>query len=466
MSSQKACERYETLLRLKQWATKTLKPDVSEDVDIWPAKTVKRAGIVVVGVSIVAIFASLFVPMDEAVLAVGRVSVSGERQAVQHPQGGVAEVVFVHEGQHVAKGQTLVRLKREALEADLGATELRMAGLWSARERLIAQQAGQGAFAMPAGFEMIRSFKRKDAELILATERQRLSADLAATEMADAVIVQEIAQTEQSIESTRVQRQSLKTQIELIASELNDTQSLADRGYAPITRVRALKREEARLLGEYEGLKIEDGKNRHRILELRARKTGLWKDRAEALARERQSIESEIATLEPSLPAMRERHQMAEIRAPVSGKVVGLTLFTNGGVVPAGQTLMEIMPDGRPLLIDADVLPQDVESLMVGQKVEVRFASYQDRRLANVSGTLTNVSADALDDPKTDHPLFKIKIEIDLENVKSNLVASGMKGSIKAGMPVDVLIPVKPRTAFEYVTQPITGAFWKSFHEH
>jgi len=399
-------------------------------------------------------------------MASGRVVVSGERQAVQHPQGGVAEAVLVHEGQTVQNGQVLVQLRTQDIEAELSSTELRLAALWAARERLHAQMLGQTHFAIPSDFDAIRPLQRQAANYLFDVETQRLHADQAATQMSENALVQQVSQAQESIESTRVRRTSLATQIDLINSELAETQSLADRGYAPITKVRALKREAARLIGEYETLKTDESRYQHQILEVRARKASIWKDRTETLAKESQSVEAEIARLEPTLPALRLRRDMAGIKSPASGKVVGLTLFTNGGVVPAGQTLMEIVPDNQPLLIEADLSPEDVESLHTGQRVEVRFTSYQDRRLASVKGEIITVSADALPDNRTGKSYFKIKVAINPVRITEVLGQVGTQRPIRAGMPVEVMIPIKSRTAFEYITQPISRAFWKSFHEH
>jgi HlyD family secretion protein len=184
----------------------------------------------------------------------------------------------------------------------------------------------------------------------------------------------------------------------------------------------------------------------------------------EQLAEELRDTESRISTALPKLISLREQLQRAQIRAPATGAVVGLTTFTVGGVVAAGQTLMDIVPENRKLVIQAIVSPIDADDVYSGQPAQVRFASVGSRNLPLVTGHVKTISADSFQDEKNSREYFRAEIEVgegDLERVQSVLG----KGQLRAGLPVECMLLVRKRTALEYLLEPLGRTLTRSLHE-
>ena len=153
------------------------------------------------------------------------------------------------------------------------------------------------------------------------------------------------------------------------------------------------------------------------------------------------------------------------MRAPASGQVVGLSVFTLGGVIAPGQKLLDIVPTNAGLVIEARVNPQDADDTHVGQEVEVKFSSLHDRSLPVLKGTLTKLSADSFADEKTGQRYFTAEATVPGATLERLKLAEDGKFHLKPGLPAQLLIPLRKRTALEYLTQPLTEAIWRSFRE-
>jgi HlyD family secretion protein len=140
-----------------------------------------------------------------------------------------------------------------------------------------------------------------------------------------------------------------------------------------------------------------------------------------------------------------------------------LAVFTQGGVIAPGQTLMDIVPSHKSLLMRARIAPEDAMEITVGQRAIVRLGAQRDRGAADLRGTLTRLSADRLVDPRTGIAFFSADIVID-EAARQRSEAHE-RHFWRAGTPVQVLLPLRPRTALQYALGPLLGVFWKSLRE-
>jgi len=152
------------------------------------------------------------------------------------------------------------------------------------------------------------------------------------------------------------------------------------------------------------------------------------------------------------------------VRAPVTGQVVGLTVFTVGGVVAPGGKLMDIVPDGRELVIQAQLAPSDADDAYPGQKAQVRFVSIHNRSLPLFTGKVRTVSADSFTDEKTGRSFFRAEIVVPSDEMAKVRSVLG-NGELRPGLPVDAVLTVRKRTALQYLLEPLTGALWRAGHE-
>ena len=185
---------------------------------------------------------------------------------------------------------------------------------------------------------------------------------------------------------------------------------------------------------------------------------------ARAAANELRDTQARLSEVLPKLIAAREQLQRARVRAPASGQVVGLTVFTVGGVVAPGQTLMDVVPSNRDLIIQAQLQPADADDVYPGQEAQVRFVSVHDRTLPLLTATVRTVSADSFTDEKTGRSFFRAEIAVppaELERVRS---AIG-HGALRPGLPIEVVLSVRKRTALQYLLEPLTNNFWRALRE-
>jgi multidrug efflux pump subunit AcrA (membrane-fusion protein) len=126
---------------------------------------------------------------------------------------------------------------------------------------------------------------------------------------------------------------------------------------------------------------------------------------------------------------------------------------------------MEIVPDNAALVIQAQVAPNDADDLTVGQETEVRFSSLHERRLPILKGRLTKLSADAYTDDKG-RQFYRAEVSISPENLTAIKRVRGSLPGVRPGLPVEVIVPLRNRTALAYLMEPLGNALWRSFREN
>ena len=183
------------------------------------------------------------------------------------------------------------------------------------------------------------------------------------------------------------------------------------------------------------------------------------------MTRELRETEGRISDLVPRLDAYRAQLERTEIRAPAAGIVVGSSVFTEGGVIRPGETVMEIVPQGEPMRIDARIRPEDVDDISDGLKAEVKFTGLSGRGLPIIYGYVESVSADRFVDEATGMAYFRIRLKVPEAEIDKLRTVDG-DFVLKPGLPADVMIPLRKRTALQYLFEPLTSSLWKSFREH
>jgi len=403
-------------------------------------------------------------PLDAGAHASGQIAVSGNRQTVQHKDGGVVTAIHVREGQHVRAGDVLIELSAPELKASERALTSDYLTLLAQRARLLAERSGQRDFAAPAEFATLNAEDREIASQVMSLQRSEMHARSGAVSAQQSVLGQRASQLVQQQGGYVKQRESLVEQQRLIKEELDGLKSVAAKGFASMNRVRQLERAQADLQGQEAQMTAEYARAGEGIGETRMQSLSVSRDRLEQIENDLKDTQSKISETLPKLVATREQVQQSQVRAPATGQVVGLQVFTIGGVVAPGQKLMDIVPDGRELIIQAQLQPTDADDAFPGQKAQIRFLSVHNRSLPLFTGTVRTVSADSFTDEKTGRSYFRAEIivpEAELNRVRSVLGS----GELRPGLPVEAVLTVRKRTALEYLMEPLTGALWRSGHE-
>lgn len=435
-----------------------------------PQATDDPSGEIRFGVAVAVLFFVLFIGwaafarLDAAAFAPGRLAVTGQRQTVQHREGGVISAILVREGSKVSRGQVLIRLAGADVRAQERALTSQAIGLLAQRARLNAEQAGRPSITIPPEFAALATEDRPQAMEALRIQQNQLRTRAAVLGAQRGALGQRGAQARSSGQGYSRQVAAIDQQIRLVDQELEGLKEAAAKGFVSQNRLRALERVRADLEGQRGQYSATIDQTRSQAGESRLQALEAQSNYMERVATELREVEASLNDVLPKLAAARDQLARTEIRAPVSGTVVGLTVFTPGGVIEPGQRLMDIVPEAAPLTIEAKVASTDGDDVRVGQLAFVRFESIHDRSLPALRGRVSRISADAFNDEKTGISYYTAEVAVPRSELKRIENARGAN-ALRPGLPVSVNIPLHRRTALEYALEPLLGAVRRSFHE-
>ncbi|WP_404819052.1 HlyD family type I secretion periplasmic adaptor subunit [Xinfangfangia pollutisoli] len=395
-----------------------------------------------------------------AVVASGRVEVEQNRQVVQHPDGGVVKEIAVVEGQTVAAGDVLIRLDGAQIRSEYAIADGTLSELRARKARLQAERDGAAAIDFPADLLADAAARPEVAEQVEGQAKLfDARADTSAREAEQ--LGQRIEQIHSQIEGIDAQSEALKTQLSLIREELANQQSLLDKGLAQASAVLALQREEARLQGLVGDLASQRAEAEERITENQVQIGRIAVVRREEATSELRDLGAQELELAEKRRALAEEIARLDIRAPVSGVVLGLAVTTPQSVVRPADPLLYIVPQDRPLLISAQVPPIHIDEIHVGQGVELVFSAFSSRTTPHLQGRISMVSADAFTDQTTHASFYRIEVMLQQGEVDK---LGGM--TLLPGMPVEAFIQTEARSPAAYLLKPFTDYFNLAFREN
>lgn len=402
---------------------------------------------------------SVTAELSGAVVVRGRVEADQARLVVQHPDGGRVEAVRVQEGARVRAGDVLLVLDGAALRSELEVVDLRLADLAARAARLRAERDGLPAPDFPPWLSARASADPQIRDLMegqagLFARRAAGLADL------QAQLRQRIRQSRAQIEGLVAQRLALAEQLRLLRQELSAQEGLLARGLVPQTGVLAMRRDEARITGQMAELEAAVAVAEGQITEIGLQDTGLVTRRAEEAATELREIEPVRIELETRRAALAERIARLDLRAPVAGTVMGLSVAAPGAVLRAADPALTLVPSGQPLVITAAVPPIHIDEVAPGQRADLSFPALAADAAVRLAGRVVRVSPDAAVDPATGQAQFLVRIEIEAAEL-SRLGDS----RLVPGMPVDVFLATRSRTPLAYLMEPFSGYFRRALRE-
>ncbi|KTT75475.1 HlyD family type I secretion periplasmic adaptor subunit [Sphingomonas sanguinis] len=433
-------------------------------LDDSPGTAIRVGALVAILFFVVGLGWAAFARLDAAASGEGQVTVSGNRRTVQHRDGGIVKAMAVRDGDHVTVGQVLFRLEGAEVAASERALAASVIDLLAQRARLEAEVAGR-AIVWPAEFANATGDDRRliarAQSLQLAQLRSR-GASLAAS---DQVLRQQAAEVARQTSGFNAQAQASARQRASLAQQLESTKKLADEGYVSRNTVRAIERSIQQLEGADADYSSRSAAAREQIGQTSAQRVQTRRRQVEEAAASLRDTQFQLNEMQPKWAAAREQLARTEIRAPVSGTVVGLRVFTVGGVIQAGQPILDIVPDAAPLIVRANFAPGDIDGVVAGRPAEVKFLSLHDRGLPILTGTVHSISADSLRDEASGRSYFSAEIAVPHDQIARIAAVRGGDTGIRAGVPVAVMVPLRRRTALQYLLDPLTEAFSRSFHE-
>jgi adhesin transport system membrane fusion protein len=370
-------------------------------------------GILVVGLLVLGLWAAVF-RIDQVARATGEVIASSRVQIIQAVDGGVLEALYVKEGDRVERGQQLALLDTTRVGAAVKEIEARVSALRAKTIRLRAEVTGKKSLAFPAELEAFPDLVQ--VETALFEQRRR-------------GLVEEL--------------RTLEVASRLAREEVEMVEALARAG--DVSRTEVIRAE--RSLNEAEAERIN---RRNQFLE--------------AARGELAQAEDEIAQ---NLQILTQRQQQVEdsvFVASVPGIVKNVRVTTVGGVLRAGEELMQIVPIGDDLIVEAKVKPADIAQVRSDLEASIRFDPYDYTLYGAVIGKVLYVSADTLKEEASGGEEIYYRVHVS-PNTNPVQTTSGKSLDILPGMTAQVDIRTGDRTVMSYLLKPLRRTASEAFGE-
>ncbi|HEK1767164.1 TPA: HlyD family type I secretion periplasmic adaptor subunit [Pseudomonas putida] len=386
-------------------------------------------------------------PLDQGVAVQGTVVVSGKRKAVQSMAAGVVSRILVSEGQVVRQGEPLFRLDRTQVQADVEAlqAQYRMTQASLARWRGERDNAGQVQF--PAEL-----MDESDAQLGLVVEGQRQLFDSRrqALDREQGAVSASIEGSQAQLAGMRRARGDLQAQADSLREQLDNLRPLAGEGYIPRNRVLEYQRQLSQVQRDLaqnagDSARLEQGIVEAR-LNLQQRREEYQKEVRTQLA----EAQVKAATLEQQLNSARFELRHSEILAPADGIAVNLGVHTEGAVVRAGDTLLEIVPQGTALEVEGRLPVNLVDKVAPQLPVDILFTAFNQNSTPRVTGEVALISADQLLDERSGQPYYVLR-----STVSEEALARLQGLSIRPGMPAELFVRTGERSLLNYLFKPL-----------
>ena len=397
-------------------------------------------------------------PLDEGVPGAGVVALDTKRKAVQHLTGGIIEQVLVREGEEVKEGQLLIKLDPAVARANYQSSRQNYLGLLAMQGRLEAEKQAKSGIVwtqelQEAAKDPLIQQQILNQEQLFNTRRNLLRSDLQSLE-------ENIRGQEGLLQSYEGMLSNRRSQLALLNDELGHLRELVQEGYAPRNRQLELQRAVADLNSAMADLQGNMLRARSSIADFRQRMISRKQDYQKEVETQLADVGRQVLVEVEKYRAVTAELNRMEIRAPAQGQVVGLVTQTVGGVIQSGQKLMDIVPQGAPLMLEARVQPHMIDRVKPDMPVDVRFSSFANAPQLVVQGKVDSVSGDLLTDAQSNISYYLARVMVTPEGLKT-LGARQMH----PGMPVEVIFKGGERSMLTYLLHPLTKRLAASMTE-
>ena len=410
-------------------------------------------------------------PLSSAALAPGVITVEHYRKTVQHLEGGIIRTLAVHDGDSVQRDQVLATLDDSQYRTQLEVTRGQLYSRIAQEARLAAQRDGLPSVRYPQELLAHRDDTRVQEAIRL--QNQMFQARQAANDGESAVYRRQIERLRAQVDGFHAQKHSKDRLVNSYRGAMDDFKSLLAEGYTEKQKVDELDRALAQSEGQREELLSNIAANEVQIAEIDLKILQLQKDLQREVARELSDVQAELFELREKIQLLKTLVNRTVIKAPVAGMVLGLSVHTIGAVIPPGGRLLDIVPQGQKLIVEAQVSPIDIDRVKIGQLAEVRFGAFNTRDVPTIMGTLISLSADRMESANADAKnsresnggaaaFYLVRVAVSPEGLDA-LSAAHLE--LVPGMPAEVLINTGERTLVQYMAKPLTDTFKRAFTE-
>lgn len=394
-------------------------------------------------------------PLDGAAVASGLVTVKSYKKTVQHLEGGIVSEILARSGDRVEAGEALLVMDDTQPLAQLEIASSQFVALTAIESRLIAERDGLDSVSFPE----VLSRGDLDAQQEINAQSQIFNARKDALEGQIEVLEQRAEQLHSRVVGLKALQISKEEQARFYEEEIADVTELLSQGFADKLRLRELERNASRLRGESAELTANIASTEVEIGEAELQKLQLKREFLNEVVSQLGETQTKLKDSTERMNALQDIVSRTVVRAPVAGIVNGMQVHTVGGVIGPGRTIAEIVPQTEDLIIEARVLPIDIDRVAVDQEATIRFSSFASS-VPTIFGRVLSISADSQIDEKTGVSFYLARIEVTPEGMADlgDLI-------LLPGMPAEVFIATGSRTFMQYLFKPFSNALARSFTE-
>lgn len=388
-------------------------------------------------------------PLDEGVPSPGVVTIDTKRKPVQHLTGGIVKEILVREGTEVKEGQVLARLDDAVSRSNYEAVRQRYLGFRAMQGRLEAEHNGFASIRFHpdlviAGKDPLIQQQMLTQSQLFDSRRSALQSDLQSME-------ESIKGQEGMLRSYESILASRRHQLELLTEELGNTRGLVKEGYAPRNRQLELERmvaESNSMLAELLG---NTSRATHSIAEVRQRMISRQKEYRKEVESQLADVTREVQGDEAKYKSVQDDLGRTEIKAPVSGQIMGLAIQAAGSVLAPGQKLLDVVPENETLLLEVRVAAHLIDHVRPDLPVDIRFSAFAHSPQLVVAGKVVSITNDLIVEPQTNQSYYLARVSVTPEGLKTL-----GKRQMQAGMPVEVVFKTGERSLMTYLLHPLT----------
>ena len=397
-------------------------------------------------------------PLDSAAVATATVAVTSDKKVIAHLEGGIIKEALVVENQRVKAGQILFKLQPVQAQSNADLLTKQLNGQLATEARLLAERDLLVRIEFPDSLAKRRN--EPDIASTLYDQEKQFAERKRSLEGQIDVFKRRIDQTNADIKGKQEREDSIKSQLVNMRSEIGAVTGLADKGFYPRNKLSALQRDLFRLEGDLGQLRSDIQRSREMNEESKVQIRVILQRQVEEASQLLGDTRGKLTDIREKLSVAVDVLSRVEVRATQDGIVQGIKFQAVGAVVRPGEPMAEMVTLDDGLIMAARVQPTDIDSVMAGQKAEIRFPAFTSKQKQATLGKVESVSPDAVFDPNTKLTYYNARVSIDTSTLPKEL-----HDKLTPGMPATVLITTGERTLLKYLVGPLFDAVARTMRE-
>jgi membrane fusion protein, epimerase transport system len=397
-------------------------------------------------------------PLSGAVIADAVVKSEGNRKTVLHQEGGIVKSVLVKDGDRVTEGQELIRLEDVRVAAGNDQLRAQLDGERARESRLLAERSLARNIKFPE--ELARQVREPRTSELLGRETALFTARKDTLNKQVALLQQQMGETEKEISFYGSQIESAEKALAAMKEELRVASALLNQGFIQKTRILNLERDVNQQTAAVENARAERAKALQRLSDLKLKVVTTTQNYIQAASDELKDSTTRRVDLEERLRPLADAQTRQKVVAPVAGTVVDLKVYTVGSPIGPREPILDIVPHDTGLVIEARVRVDEANDVSLGGMADVRLSAFKQRMTPLVQGEVTYIAPDRQIDKQTGIPFFTVHVKVSA----ATLAAAGNL-KISPGMPAEVFVRTRSRSAFDYMLEPLADGMRRGMRE-